>query len=655
MISNEFTSPKDQDLPNLKEQNIPLTTTTVPASCATGDINATNVNINDAVSNLDNQWNKNVVSQVEAVPLNGNINVTTAQKIIDTASAARAPISTLDTTLLGDGTGNYYRGTADGLPDDYIIPSSTYLNNLNYPRFGDDDPLLDPNRPYSVNDTSCNAALWALLTLPCPTCNGGKKLGAKNRAGKKYINLSSLFSRCPASIRIPVGDIEDLINSVIQFVDVRQLFDKKKCPTCDNKGTVKDVTGVANQKAKEVAQKLDSKKEQIQKLEQKAGGSSGCGNRIAIINGYDVLEVGLGMNKTKSYAQGKSEMAPGSVRIGGGVQFVETTVTVGKNVTATPGGAYTIKCSNKFTCFTGAQGIELITYGPVNIAGGITKITGPEVTIGSSTGTCTVEGNHLQLTGKTIGIGPVEGDNQIVVQGTLGVSSNLVVNGSAHVNGDLSFTSATVPSTTKRAHFGSQSDVVTGGASWGGIAVKAISDVMQNMIADISHMVIDPSTPIISRRGIEKVMEHVLTLAKVSRPWELLPTGYILTGTPISLALLGGTLTGFAGPSNIAGPVAGVGAFVGGELLGIVETPIPLNNFPHVHALPDMFHTHDMEVPNIKLLPSSEGVVGTARQKESALPSGAVNENDLLEVLKLIGHGAITEAKKLLYKIMHIA
>jgi hypothetical protein len=149
-------------------------------------------------------------------------------------------------------------------------------------------------------------------------------------------------------------------------------------------------------------------------------------------------------------------------------------------------------------------------------------------------------------------------------------------------------------------------------------------------------------------------MEHILTLAAVSKPWETLPTGFILTGTPVTLALLGGTLTGFTGPSNAGGVVNGVGAFVGGQLLGIVEAPIPLNNFPHVHGLPDMFHTHDMEVPNIKLLPSSESVVGTARQKESALPAGAVNENDLLEVLRLIGHGALSEAKKLLYKIMHI-
>jgi hypothetical protein len=657
-ISNEFTSPLDQGISDLTNTKIDLTTNTIPVSCASGELTKT-VNINDAAAALDNQWNTgiNLDTQYGFNPPS-NFNTLSAQEIISTLSNSPGNVYVPNNTS----SGYYSNGGGNNPPiqttkGQYATTPNYQLEGTSsgYPTFGDNDPLFNPNRARSHNDTECNSALWSLLTIPCPTCNGGEKQALKNKAAKKYINLDSHFAHMPVAVRIALGDIEDILNGIIQATGVVELFEKKKCPTCDGKNKVKDVTGKANQNAKKTAAALNDKKEQIQKLEQKAGGVSGCGNRITIINGHDVLEVGLGMNKTKSYAQGESEVAPGSVRIGGGVEHVTTKVTVGTNPTATPGGHYTIKCSNKFTCFTGAQGIDLVTYGPVNIAGGITKITGPEVTIGSGSGTCTVEGNHLQLTGKTIGIGPVEGDNQVVVQGALGVASNLVVNGGAHVNGDLSFTSGTAPSKMARTHFSSNSDTITGKASWGGVGVFGITSAINNLVSDVMVMTMDPSTMIISVRGIQKVIEHITLLAKLCEPWELLPTGFILPGTVVSLAVNEIAFANLTGPANSAGAIEGGGFLTGGVLVGEVLAPITLNNFPHVHAMPDMAHAHDMEVPNIKLLTTSDAVVSQSRGKESAVPTNAVSEVDIIALIKNFALAAVAAAKAIQAKLAQMS
>lgn len=629
-ISNEFTQPEDQNIKDLLITKTGLQSTTTEAvSCAGGEVTVT-TDVYSSTADIDNAFANLSIdsSQTTTTAPSSNLNLNYLNdRLNELNRASDLGTNTYSFSLTGTSlTGkpplvSEFPGQFSTAPN-YDINYNTSTSS-GYPTFGTDDPIFQPNRRRSVNDDLCNNPIWALLTMPCPTCDGGKKQALKNKAGKKYLDLTKFFQRVMHNPRINLSGIDDMLNGIIQTVDVTQLFHGKKCPTCEGKNTVKDPSGKHNENAKKVADKLNSKKDEIMKKEQKAGGASGCGNRVTVISGHDHIDVGLGMNRTKSYAVSEDGWSPGNVRIGGGVEHVKSNVVFGKNVAATPGGHLSIKCSNKFTCFTGAQGIDLISYGPINIAGGITKITGPEITIGSSTGPVTIEGNHLQLTGKTIGISPKGGDTQVVVQGTLGVDSNLIVNGGAHINGDISCTSMTMPSKLGATKASSQSDMNTGGANWAGLQPDAIMNQIANLKKNVGTMTTAPEMDIVSLKGIQKVADDIKHLCYLGLPFEPLPTGYILPGTPVTLNLLAGTFTGFTGPTNTAGVVTGVGACFGGQITAIVGAPVPLNNFPHHHNLPDMFHTHDHEVPNIKIL-DTEPMVESCRPKEYSvrMPSG---------------------------------
>jgi hypothetical protein len=160
----------------------------------------------------------------------------------------------------------------------------------------------------------------------------------------------------------------------------------------------------------------------------------------------------------------------------------------------------------------------------------------------------------------------------------------------------------------------------TGGANWAGLQPFAIMNHIANIKKNVGMMTTAPEMTIVSLKGIQKVIDDVKHMTYLGLPFEPLPTGYILPGTPVTLNLLAGTFLGFNGPANTAGPVAGVGAFFGGQITAVVGAPVPLNNFPHHHNLPDLTHTHDIKVPNIKLMSDSDAVVAQSLAKQSSAP-----------------------------------
>jgi hypothetical protein len=636
-ISNNYTAFEDQNINASLLNSTDITGTFNVAlsvePCATGNTAAPVIPVTQAASNLAGNYSNLGPSgiSVESVstpsPNVGNDIIRTKiadisqtpvpvfdQNLHTTIPSPSSTVSVYDVprTQTGSRSGTYAAYYRFGPP----------IDDPNIPSFGPNDPLNNPNRKHSVNSNLCDTFPWELLTIPCPTCDGGKKKTLENKAGKKYIDLTAFFPRAPLAIRSVVGGIDDFINGTIHAVDVTSLFKKGKCPTCEGKNKVKDSSGQSGINAKKAAQHLDSKKDEIMKHEANAGAPSGCGNRYSIIAGHDCLEVGLGMNNATSYrVDPEGTQAPGYH----GTDVAQVTVNkkspavYGTNPPSTPGGHYVIKCSNKFTAFSGAQGIELVTHGPVNIAGGITKITGPEVTIGSQSGPVTVSGHHLQLTGKTLALNATDGDSQVVVQGTLGVASNMVVGGGAHVEGDLSFISASAPSTIKRTKFSGPPDMNSGMAAWGGIAVKAISKHIENMQRDVAIWATDPSLSLASPKGQQKLNDHMKHLSYLCNPYEQEPTGWIIPGTTWSVLIDGY-------PATI-------------EAVG----PCDLNNFPHQHQLPDMFHTHEFEAPNIKLLDDAKSVRENSSAKKEKIPATANPDQDrpgflepILQPLKIV-------------------
>lgn len=413
---------------------------------------------------------------------------------------------------------------------------------------------------------------------PCPTCSGKQMI--KNEKKKEAELFDTTFKRVPFVPRQPLNEIK----SELKTGSVTSAFDGK-CPGCGGSGTVNDASDISDN-VKEAAKAADAHKDSMAQHETSLGPPGG--NRTTIIAGNETIQVGLSMNKAKSF-----NMVPGGTQVpshmsigkGGsagthsGANYIH-----GTNPLSTPGGHYNLMVSNKMSVMVGAQGIDIHTNGPLQISCGILTITSPQVTFGSSSGSTNLEGKHVQINGGTVAISPTEGNKQVMITGSLGVQSNIVVGGSQHVDGDLSFTSATCPSKIARTKFASAAGGNTGKALWRSDAAAAAAKDMSRIV---SLFRADPSMYIMTPRGQQTIMQKMQTLVYTAM-----------------------SLEGITGICVVPG--CGVGL---------------VYNFIHVHELEDGAHTHDIEVPNIKLVDSDIDMRNICSSKQSGSPVPSSSEN----------------------------
>jgi hypothetical protein len=107
-----------------------------------------------------------------------------------------------------------------------------------------------------------------------------------------------------------------------------------------------------------------------------------------------------------------------------------------------PCGSFTLEIGNGFNIKTGGGGVSMVTSGGINIASDtVLKIGGLQTVIGSKDvvikgeNNTSIESPNLNLTSS----------NQILINGNLGVNSNLLVKGGAFFNGELSVNHITAP------------------------------------------------------------------------------------------------------------------------------------------------------------------------------------------------------------------
>ena len=446
-----------------------------------------------------------------------------------------------------------------------------------------------------------------MTTAPCPTCGDGKTM-IVNLKEKEADLIDSVYPNVPYVPR-----------SMIQrqpltppTMSVTSAF-LGGCPDCGGSSTVKDASDLTSniQAAKAIA---DSAKDIIAQYEAELGPPGG--NRTTITLGNDTLQVGLIVNKVKSYKAVEGGVSvPSYVCIadkGSVVGSSASTYVYGTNPLSSPGGNYTLIVSNKMTITVGAQGLNINTFGELNISGGITKITGPQVTVGSSTGQLTLEGKHVQINGATIALCPTEGHNQVLIQGTLGVQSNVVVAGGVHVDGDISFTSGTCPSKIIRTKFAAAAGQSTGKTVWG---TQAAMQAAKDSSRTIRLLSLDPSLIITSPRGAKVIMQKMQTIIYASIPLESMVTGYILPGQCVVVGSMG---------------------------VSTNPAPIPIHNVPHLHVIEDGVHTHELEVPNIKLVDDDKEVRNMVRPKQEGVPVPASSEDhaDLFPPYSAVGGAA---------------
>jgi hypothetical protein len=101
-----------------------------------------------------------------------------------------------------------------------------------------------------------------------------------------------------------------------------------------------------------------------------------------------------------------------------------------------PGGTYTLSVCNKYNILVGAGGVNLKTYGVVNIAGAITNVTGEQVNVGSANEVNIDGGKRLSLVGDIVSIRQ-RNNEQILMDSSVGITGNLVVKGGIFVEGNL--------------------------------------------------------------------------------------------------------------------------------------------------------------------------------------------------------------------------
>jgi hypothetical protein len=115
-----------------------------------------------------------------------------------------------------------------------------------------------------------------------------------------------------------------------------------------------------------------------------------------------------------------------------------------------PGGNYTLNVCNRFNVQVGAGGLSMKSYGPVDIGGTITNISGNQVNIGSEFETNIDGGRRLNISADILCLRARNEkdktqDEQVLVDGNLGVKTNVVVGGGMHVEGEVSLNHVTAP------------------------------------------------------------------------------------------------------------------------------------------------------------------------------------------------------------------
>ena len=114
------------------------------------------------------------------------------------------------------------------------------------------------------------------------------------------------------------------------------------------------------------------------------------------------------------------------------------------NVPSLPGGTYTLNVCNQFNILVGAGGINIKSYGTANLAGTITNVSGEQVNIGSDKDINIESNGRLNISAEILTLRQ-KNRKQVLVDSTLGVSNNLIIGGSAYIEGETYLQHVTAP------------------------------------------------------------------------------------------------------------------------------------------------------------------------------------------------------------------
>lgn len=220
------------------------------------------------------------------------------------------------------------------------------------------------------------------------------------------------------------------------------------CPVCNGTGispSSQDGTWDTEDKKEQLKLKFEAKINQITEIEKQLGQG---GSKIIQITKHQMESVGLVMNDLPNI-----RLDPYGKITNNEVIIAEQGVFVNQKASPVieyvtvedlPGGTYNLNVCNRWNVLVGSGGIALKSYGPVDIAGSIVNLTGEQVNIASDNEVNIKSKKRLCIESDILVLRQSEG-KQVLVDSNFGVTQNMAIAGSAHIEGELTIQHITAP------------------------------------------------------------------------------------------------------------------------------------------------------------------------------------------------------------------
>jgi hypothetical protein len=180
------------------------------------------------------------------------------------------------------------------------------------------------------------------------------------------------------------------------------------CPACGGSGnSPSSHNGKWNNETKEslINTFFASNLTKLADIEKKLGLG---GSEIIEITKHKIETIGTVMNDFGSIRiDNAGKMEPSEVIIAEYGSFLNrrpTPVHEYVNVTDLPGGNYTLNVCNRFNLMVGAGGVNIKSYGLVNISGAITNVAGEQVNVGAENEVNIDGGKRVSIVGDVVSI-----------------------------------------------------------------------------------------------------------------------------------------------------------------------------------------------------------------------------------------------------------
>jgi len=231
-------------------------------------------------------------------------------------------------------------------------------------------------------------------------------------------------------------------------VNSKNFLGSGPCPVCNGTGiSPSSQNGNWEKEDKEdlLKLKLESKIAEITEIEKRLGLG---GSKIIQVSKHQSETIGLVMNDLPNIRKDNvGKITNNSVNVakeGVYISMKESPIYEYVHVEDLPGGTYNLNVCNRWNVLVGSGGVAIKSYGPVDIAGSITNLTGEQVNISSDSEINIQANKRLFLESDILTLRQTNGE-QVLIDSNLGVSQNLVVAGSSHFEGEVTLQHITAP------------------------------------------------------------------------------------------------------------------------------------------------------------------------------------------------------------------